>query len=86
MAIGIALRGACISSAIDAAASKPTKSRIAKRMPLKTVFTDVSPGSNTDSVFPASPPWAMIEMARIRNGMAEMPARTSTPRTARRTP
>ena len=41
---GMARCGSCASSPIDAAISKPMKSVTAKRMPLKTLFQDVSAG------------------------------------------
>jgi hypothetical protein len=84
-ATGIDLRGFSVSSAIDAAASNPMTRVTANRIPLNTAFHHVSLGLNTDSVLPPTPPLAMITVARMRNGMLEIVASSSTPRNAMRT-
>ena len=79
------------SSPIEAAASKPTKSRIPSRIPPSTPppvipKREVWPGSNIVSVFPFSPPLKMITSARISIGTNETSANVSIARIASRTP
>ena len=88
---GIDRCGSCDSSPIDAAASKPTKSRIPSSTPPSTPppvtpNQDVSLGLKTESEIPLSPPFARITIARISIGTNDSAAKVSIARTATRTP
>ena len=85
-AIGIERLGACVSSAIDAAISKPMNRVTANSTPLKTSPIEVCDGSNTDSVLPFAPPSRITATEVMTNGIAERNARARTPRIAMRTP
>ena len=75
-----------LSSPIDAAASKPTKSRIASSTPSNDVEIEVVPGLKTDSVLPSAPPLTTITTPRNSIGMNEIADSVSMAPIAMRTP
>jgi hypothetical protein len=83
---GIERWGSWLSSPIDAAASKPTKSRMPSSTPEKTVPMPVVPGLKAAIELPLSPPLAMMTSARISMGTNEIAAKVSMARMAMRTP
>src|SRR6476661_6912024 len=83
---GIERCGSWLSSPIDAAASKPTNSRMPSITPENTVLTDVVDGLNICSVLPLSPPWKMIARARIVIAVNETAANASIALIASRMP
>ena len=83
---GIARFGSRLSSPIEAAASKPTNSRIASSTPLNAVEIDVVPGLKTDSVLPSAPPLTTITTPSSSIGTNEIADIVSIAPIAMRTP